>query len=195
MLVLAGAITPDYSHIVDQVSELGAIDSPYPWIMNWLGIVPLALAMIASGYLLIAAFRPGPLAWLSGLFLILSGLGFVLVGASPCDVDCQPSELASARLHIMGSGTGFSAMLLSPLLLGVRAFGSGPDRRFYSYSLAVAIGFWVALFFLSGTVEQLRIIGPGFWQRVAIFIISIWVVGICLKIIAVREQGYDKAAP
>ncbi len=192
ILLLAGAITPGYSHALDQVSELGAIDSPYPWLMNWLGIMPLAFAALACGMLLVAVFRPGPLAWLSGLFLILSGLGFVLAGAAQCDVDCRPSELASAQLHIVGSGAGFSAMLLSPLLLGLRAFHGGPERRFYLFALAVAAGYWIALFFLSGVVEHLRIVGPGFWQRVAIFMISIWIVGISFKIIAIRGHRTDQ---
>lgn len=179
-LIAAAALTPDYSHTQDMISELGAVGAPYPWLNAYLGMLPFGLAIVLLGILIIREFRPGAMAWLSGIFTILSGFGFVLAALTRCDVGCQESELLSANLHFLGAGVGFNAMRFSPLFLGLRSIS--PDRRgFYVFALLLTITYWITLFFLAGMVESLRVIGPGFWQRVTVGVISIWVVGVAIS--------------
>lgn len=177
-LVLAGSLTPGYSHIQNMISELGAVGAPYPWLNAYLGMLPFALALIALGVIIVRGFRPGLTAWLSGIFTVLSGLGFLLAALTHCDLGCKESELLSANLHFLGAGIGFNAMRFSPLVLGLRAFGSADRRGLYFFALSTTVAYWIALFFLSGMVESLRLIGPGFWQRVAVGVISVWVIGL-----------------
>ena len=158
-LLVAGWMTPGYSHLQDMVSELGAMGAPHPWLNAWFGILPFAGAVIASGLLIARRFGPGGLAWASAGASVLAGIGFLLVALTRCDEGCEPSTLAQAQLHFTGSAVGFNAMRFAPLLLGFRAFRHSRGRRFYGFALGCAVLYWIALFLLSGTVESLRVVG------------------------------------
>lgn len=45
-VLLAGHLTRGYSHFHQSISELGAFNAPYAWILRWGGFLPLGLSFV-----------------------------------------------------------------------------------------------------------------------------------------------------
>lgn len=178
-LPLAGVLTPGYSHATQAVSELGAVGAPVPWLINGFGIIPFALSILALGAFVVQDFRPGPVAWLSGGMLVVSGLGFAVAGLMRCDVGCGPSELQSAVLHGFGASVGFQFAPLAALVLGSRFFRRFPRRAVYAFSLLMAVAMVASIALFLGVLDPSRALS-GVWQRLLILSISVWVVGLSI---------------
>lgn len=180
-MLVAGALTPGYSQARDATSELGAVGQPYWWLNSFFGIVPVAVATFLAGWMLLARYRPGPLAWIAAMATVIAGAAFLLVGLSRCDVNCAPSDLLSANIHFAGAAIGFNIFLFGPLVHGLRSFRKGRNG-FHVAALLIGIVYWCTLLlFTSGAVEQARWLGFGFWQKVTIALVNAWLALICLE--------------
>ncbi len=182
-LVVAGAITPGYSQRFDATSELGAIGQPYWWLNAFFGIVPVAIATFLTGWIVLARYRPGALAWISGIATIIGGAAFLMAGVSRCDVGCEPSPLLSANVHMAGAGIGFNILLFGPLVLGLRSF-TRERNGFYLTVLAIGLCYWCTLLlFASGRVHETRWLGFGFWQKTTILLLCAWVASVAVNLL------------
>ena len=178
-VIVTGILTPGYSHIDQAVSELGAIGTPYPWLINWFGIIPFAISMVITSYFIIRDLPPGILKWLSGIALFIGGLGFILAGLMQCDIDCRQSELTSAKLHELGAGIGFQLLPIASLFLGIRFFRETENRSIYIFSLMMTLGMIAGIVLFLGALDPTRSLG-GIWQRLILVFISIWISGISI---------------
>jgi Protein of unknown function (DUF998) len=114
-VVVAGALTPGYSHVSQYISELGARGAPQEWGVRFAGFLP-------SGILLLAfcSFAYAALPRSSGTTLALVGLalyaaGYLVAAAYPCDLGCRPDKPTSSQLiHNAGGLLGY---LLAPAFL------------------------------------------------------------------------------
>ncbi|NMH61069.1 DUF998 domain-containing protein [Alteromonas ponticola] len=174
---VSAAFTPGYSHFNQAVSELGATNSPYPWIVNWVGIVPFALALLATGYIVARDLHPGFIKWISGILILLGALGFMLAGAMQCDVGCRQSEQLSGQLHALGAGIGFQLIPLAAMLLGLRTFTRNTERGVYLFSLLMCLGMFGSIALFLGVLDVNRDLA-GLWQRVILLFISLWAIGL-----------------
>lgn len=115
-IAVVGWLTPNYSHVGQYVSELGADGAPYSFIMNWFGIVPFGLLICCFAACLFTQLQPGLLGKLLGAMLFLVGIGFVLAGGYSCDAGCSFVGMSrSAVIHNMSAMSAF----LGAILVGV----------------------------------------------------------------------------
>lgn len=114
-VVWAAALTPNYSHVSQLISELGATDAPYALFVRVAGFLPaglLLLAFIALAFRAIPRSRPVSLS-LFGLALYAGG--YLVAAAFPCDAGCRPAEPSTSQLiHNAGGLVGY---LIAPVFL------------------------------------------------------------------------------
>jgi hypothetical membrane protein len=162
-LVVFGALRPDYSHLTDAVSGLGARGAPNAEAWNLLGFVTVGLLITAFSW---GLFRgTGSLSAL--LFVGLSGLGFAGTGVFPADMSDLSSP--SSRAHILMSLISFAAFVPGAFVLGWRLLGLPGWKR-------IGIGS-IALGLLALVTMPLREIDvpPGLAQRAAFAVYLLWI--------------------
>jgi hypothetical membrane protein len=174
-LVAQTAFTPSYSLLDDRVSDLGNTACG-PWLTHAYACSPLHAvmnaALVATGALLVLGTLLTRRAWPArrlttwGLTLLaLAGVGFVLVGLAP--------ENVNVRLHVLGaSNLVFSNLGL--LLLGLATWRDDRGRATCSLVLA-GIGFGGLL--LGPLLMVLTGHGGGVGERLALYPVVVWLVG------------------
>lgn len=162
-LVVFGALRPDYSHLTDAVSELGAIGAPNALAWNLLGFVTVGLLIAVFSW---GLFRgTGSLAAL--VFVGLSGLGFAGTGVFPADM----SDLSapSSRAHILMSLISFAAFVPGAFVLGWRFLRLTGWKR-----IAIGSGILGVLALATMPLREMDV-PPGLAQRAAFAVYLLWI--------------------
>jgi len=94
-----------YDPVRDTQSELGAVDSPFRWLMNIVGFMGLGVCIVAFAVAYGLLLRGGWLRWVAVGLLTLAGAGMVIVGNFPCDSGCV-DVTTTGRLHGLFSAPG-----------------------------------------------------------------------------------------
>jgi hypothetical membrane protein len=189
LILLLGALDPDYSQARDFISELGAPDAPLPAVMNLLGIAFVGLLLVVFSVPLRRWQPPGALGTVGSLLLAVSGVAFMAVGLLPCDRPGCSLETPSAVMqgHLMAGLTAMTTQTLAALAFGLRVFsGTGP-RWYATTSLCLGLAALLALALLFGTGLQLR--APGIAQKVMQFSADIWVLVTAVALLRARRTG------
>lgn len=97
MFVMA-ALRPDYSHLHDAISELGAVGAPRLWLWNIAGYIVPGLMLAVFGWRFVRRLRPN--SRLVAAILAAGGLGLALAGAFPADMDNRQG--AQTLAHMAG---------------------------------------------------------------------------------------------
>ena len=189
LILLLGALHPDYSQARDFISELGAPDAPFPAVMNLLGISLVGLLLVVFSLPLRRSQPPGVLGTAGSLLLAISGVAFVAVGLLPCDRAGCSAEDPSAVMqgHLVAGLTAMTTQTLAALAFGLRLFsGTGP-RWYAATSLALGLAALFALALLFGT--GLRVPAPGSAQKAMQFSADIWVFVSAAALLRARRSG------
>jgi hypothetical membrane protein len=184
--VVLGALRPSYSHVVDTISELGAVGTPHATAWNVLGfIVPGVLLAIVGATIARAVnvhrSRPGNLAT---VLLVLSGLAVAGQGLMPAEMVNGVADVTSAstRGHFISSLISGVAWAIGALLL------VGPMRRnsmwrgLHVVSAALVVLTLVASLSLRGALPD------GLAQRIGNAFYCGWFVLMSLKLIRLPPQ-------
>jgi hypothetical membrane protein len=179
LTVVCGALRPDYSHVRQFISELGATGTPNATFMNVAGFLPAGLLLAGFGVSLAVSFprRGAPL--VAATCIVLFGLGDVAAGLYSCDPGC-PAEGVSwqATLHDRVSLLAF-LVGIAGLALWARVFRRLPAWRslatYSAVSSVLALGLLIAI----GLSIQTRAF-TGVWQRLFLGTLYLWcaVVGV-----------------
>lgn len=175
--VAGGIAYPDYDHLRQYISELGATGtSTGPAV---------SLAFMASGVLLAVfwlicagLFRETRLAALGFGLSALNGLGLFFGGVFPCDFECSlASPSPAAVLHDVLGGVGYLCGIVGVLMVGL-AWRNRPERRGL-FRLSLLCGLPAAM--------AIWLIHPGFeWygaaQRVVEVALAIWTVAVAFEV-------------
>src|SRR5262245_25741333 len=83
--VAFAAFRPSYSHLVNTISELGAVGTPHATAWNVLGFVIPGILLAIVGAAIARTASPEPLLWrtLATVFLVLAGLAVAAQGVIP----------------------------------------------------------------------------------------------------------------
>ena len=157
---VAGWWTPNYDPRRQAISELFAIGAPTgPRVL-------LTVALVATGALLVA-FGPALDRLLPGtgrgapVATMVSGVATMLVPAFPCTAGCPGfGTTTTDSLHLVAAATGYTALILTPLLVARRVRGHDPALA----RLSVVLGTVAAVGFAVGATAQLQDVG-GWIQR------------------------------
>jgi len=161
-----GFMRPDYSWFGNYISELGAKDARFAWIINLFGFLPVAVSSAIAIFCLRTRLLGLQLAR-AGLVLLFLGLsvGYLWAFLFPCDFGCPIEGSARQMIHNLSGLISYPAGTLGLVMLAV-----GLDRR-VSISvrgIVCAVAALTALGFvmmINPAQSDLR----GFWQRLADF--------------------------
>tara|TARA_A100001037_G_scaffold220268_1_gene198093 strand:+ start:310 stop:951 length:642 start_codon:yes stop_codon:yes gene_type:complete len=122
-ILIAGLFYPDYSHVSQYMSELGATGAPNAWLVNYFGFVPTELLLLMF---LAMALPVLPRVVLTRLGIGLIGLyALLLIGTSvfACDFECRPVQQASFAhdLHITLATFAYPAGIIGVLVTSISA--------------------------------------------------------------------------
>jgi hypothetical protein len=115
MLLIGGATFPDYDHLSQFISEMGATGAPYSFEVSWYGFAPIGVFM---GAFAIFAWLAAPRSvlftlGLAGIFAF--AVGYVGTAVYPCDYGCRPENpTATHQMHLL---FGLVSYLFAPLML------------------------------------------------------------------------------
>ena len=175
LILLLGFLDPEYSHLRDYISELGARDAPAAVLMNGIGTILVGVLLCLFSLALYRASEPGFLATAGSALLASSGLAFIVVGLYPCDPGCSlVAPSATMRVHVAAGTVAMSAQTLAPVAFGLRIVSGTGDRRHTAISLVCGVVAIMALIvLLLGQREWLAF--PGLVQKIYQTAADAWV--------------------
>lgn len=183
-LAVAGSLYPGYSHVDQAMSLLGAEGAPTRTLSPVINNFSLGVLFLLFGTAVALSFR-SRWARLSGLLIMLHGLGSFGTGYFACDAGCAPENpSASQNLHnLAGLIMAFSLLLAGALWvwLGRRLFASPGFSWFSLFCTLAALG---ALPLMATALESGH--GFGLYQRVNYGASLLWVAGLALMLLRRR---------
>lgn len=186
LTVVLGLLGEGYDPIRDTQSELGAIDSPYRWLMNLAGFGGLGLSILAFAAAYAVVLRGGRAQWTAVSFLAVAGLGMVVVGFFPCDPGCV-DVTATGRLHGVFSAP---AAIGLPSAAIVSAWAFAYDGRFSRRwsVLSLVVG---AVSLAAGPVIASDVVtgANGLLQRAGMWPALLWMTAVALRLLVMTRPG------
>ena len=115
IVIVAGVLTPGYSHASQFISELGAAGAPQEALVRFGGFLPTGLLLLGFCARALCVL-PRSAALVTGLLgLVLYALGYLVAAAFPCDLGCRPIQPSLSQwIHDAGGSVGY---LLAPMFL------------------------------------------------------------------------------
>ena len=149
IILIAGYMYPNYSHVNQVISDLGAVDSPVKDFMNFAGFMLFGLSVMAFavGVYKIRKTNLGKI--ISALFFI-GGLSMFLVGVFPSDAPCPqgprfcPPPTATSGLHELATVGQFPFLFAAFILLVVDTRNEKSMK--YYFAVAGVMGLLIAYF-------------------------------------------------
>ncbi|MCF4099991.1 DUF998 domain-containing protein [Maritalea mediterranea] len=134
-VAIAGANYPDYSHISQFMSELGAVDAPHPTLVNF-GSFFFAALILLGALALIFSSLPRSLPGTIGLaILALYPLLVMVTSFFPCDAACRPATPSTSHIiHMNSALLAYLAAIVGLTILSLHA------RKWLGKSLLTPLG-------------------------------------------------------
>lgn len=169
VVFLLGAVTPEYSHVSDFISTLGAVGAPYAVIQR-INFVVLGVGVLSFAAAMHRWFDDGRRPAVSTLLLALLGLG--VVGAGVFQSNPAAPESTTNVIHESVTGIGLLGGIAG-ISLTSRRFDRDPrwpGHRFATAAIVVAALVTAALFFVGIDTAWV-----GLAQRLFIGVLTGWV--------------------
>lgn len=173
VVLICATLRPDYSHVTNMVSELGATGTPYAALMNDAGFVPAGLMLAAFGVALAGILPRQHLVVAAAVLVTLFGVGVAASGILSCDPGCPRSGGSLENLlHDRIAPLTFLCLIAGTAILGLRFRRLPAWRHLALYSL---LSSGLALVFLAALASSLesRTL-TGLWQRLMLTVLFLW---------------------
>jgi hypothetical protein len=190
-----GAYYPDYSHLKDTMSYLGASNSPVSdEISTWWVIMGLLIIFFGTGFKK-AFLDKGRNSKFASWLIILYGFGEG-IGSGVFKADHNVNGLTtSAIIHKTLGGIGVTAILLLPLIMQ-KVITKNEMPTFYRMSKIFFIsGIITMIFFIVGygsNEKNFFSIYNGLWQR--LFMLNIYIYLTTIAILMIKRAKMTKSA-
>lgn len=188
-VLIAGSMNPGYSHLNQAMSELGAVGSPTHAISPVINNFPLGILFITFGISVAKTLSKSKLAVLSGILIVMHGLGSISAGYFSCDVGCNPESPSYSQIaHNLSGAIMFLSLTVAGCIwiyLGGKLLGS---RALSWFSLVCTIVGLAVLPALPLAVESGH--GFGLYQRINYGASVIWLSGLaCVLLLHQRKAS------
>jgi len=177
MLYILGTMWSGYNPISTGMSELGAVDSPFRDITNYLGFSVLGLSIVFFSFGFRSYFRKNIQFTTVFVLVLLGGIFMTFVGFLPCDPGCVDISF-TGRLHSAASTVPAILIPLSAILAANLISEKWGARWGYT-------SFYLGLLSLtSGPIMFIPSIDPysRLIQRIGLGLSLIWIMLISLKV-------------
>jgi len=148
-VIITGALHPNYSHLTQAISELGAKEAPYQDILNYWGLIPVVILTFLFSIGMFRNIRGCISLYISSSSVMLIGLGRFLAGVFPCDPGCMTFTSMSAKLHAVAGLVALTAGVAAPLMMAI-GLRSHRLRKYYFVSLGLGVGALIII--IAGTL-------------------------------------------
>lgn len=131
-----GLIYPEYSHISQFMSELGATGATHGNLTNYLGFLGAELLLLGALGLALKRLPRAPVDRVGFGFLVAYPVLISVAAIFPCDFECQPAD--PTLKHLVHMTSGLSAYLCAMIGLVMLSYQQGqgiPSRRLKAASL------------------------------------------------------------
>jgi len=178
--LVAAALRPDYSHLTNTISELGAIGTPYAAFMNYAGFVPAGLMLAAFGIALAGLLPRHRLTIAAAVLVTLFGSGLAAAGVISCDPGCpQTGGSLENLVHYRIAPPMVLCLIVGAGILGIHFRRLPAWRHLSIYSLLTSA---LALLFMVALVSSLETRTlTGLWQRLMLTALLLWCAVIALR--------------
>jgi hypothetical membrane protein len=185
---------PGYSHLDQAMSQLGAIDAPTHGYSAWVNNYPLGalFALFALG--VVRRFPGSRLAILSGVLILVHGLGSFATGYFSCDQGCASTEPStSQQIHNLAGLVMFCSLTVASAIwvfLGKRLM---PSSRFGTISMACLVFAVVTVSMMAKAFADGHLFG--LYQRLNYGVSVVWIAALSAMALRRKESlGWRQAA-
>lgn len=178
--IICGALRPDYNHLYDFISELGASGTPNSLLMNSLGFIPGGLLFSLFGIGLVSLSPQDRKFKIASVLFVIFGLGVATAGIFSCDVGCPLNGTTEAVVHDRVSLVAFFSSITAMFLFGssFKKTASFQNLALYSKLSGVFTLLFLVIMILSYPSETLS----GLWQRLMLGTIFLWTMIISYRV-------------
>ncbi len=184
VLFILGLLWQEYNPILQHMSELGGVGSPYKNIMNIFGFMLVGIFLMLFAFGFRSQFKKGVFREIIFLNLMISGFFMFLVGFFPCDRGCV-NVTQIGKLHTI---TSIPQSISLPLAAIFSSFLFVQDTKWKRWArLSFTLGI---LSMLTGPLMSLSAVSPviGLVQRVGMGLSLLWVFMLSVKM--TNPRGY-----
>jgi hypothetical membrane protein len=177
VIALVSSRRPEYSNLIDTLSELGRKGTPHAKWMNVAGFLLCGVLTAMAARSVYSAFGSGALSTAGAALVAFGGLFLVGLGVFPMD-EHLPLEARELRTqaHVFCAFMVFLCFTLSPLLFGLHALRRPALRFWAGFSLCAFLGaFGFGLPFFSADAEY-----RGACQRASMAAHYSWLAAVCM---------------
>jgi len=150
LTIVGGAAFPNYSHLSQFISELGAQGAPHAALVNYAGFLPAGICICAFAVLAWLALPRSAGSAFGMLGIALFGLGYIVATFYPCDAGCRPATpSADQAIHNALGLLGYLTAPFTLALLGWKARGWPGGKKLAVHGFIGAVGAFIGISFLS----------------------------------------------
>ena len=137
-IIIGGFYYPDYSHVSQFISELGATGSPYGNYVNYLGFIPTEFFILAFVYTCLIVM-PKTKRNLTGVsFIGIYGFTLGIAAIFSCDFECSPAKPSiSHNIHMLSAFPGYLCGIISVFILSSGSPSLGQSRLFKTMGIVM----------------------------------------------------------
>jgi len=169
VLILASAVfsllTPNYSHLTNAISELGAEGAPLAVGWNIVGFILVGLLIVAFAWGLHVTIRNQAGVSIVPLLVGLSGIGWMGLGIFPAEAGFQPS--IRTTLHFVMVSVNYLPFIAVAFIFAFRLRSDSYWKRWIVFSTAMGL-LAILSFFIPRTVPA------GLSQRIGLGAYFVW---------------------
>jgi hypothetical membrane protein len=183
MLVL-GALRPSYSHVVNAVSELGAIGTPRAVLWNIFGFIIPGLLLAIAGKAIVDSVSEDRPSMMAGWLLPAFGLLIAAQGLLPAVMAGGEVITTSwlTRGHLIASLVSGVAWLVALLLLVGPMKRSSDWRGWHLFNIAAVVLVILLAFVVGGRLPG------GLAQRLVDAVVFAWFLVLCVRLILLEGR-------
>ncbi len=169
IVLTLGYLTPDYSHIRDFMSELGAVDAPYGFVMSTAGLVLLGILISAFSIGFHRGIEKGSV--FGTALLVMSGFSLAATGIFRCDPGCIDVSLIG-RLHSTFAMIAGFTFIVAIFFISPRLREDRNWKNYWAYSVitgVLTLVFSILLISagdLAGLMQRISMGLPLLWMEV-----------------------------
>ena len=151
-VAIVGALTPNYSHVSQFMSALGAADAPFAIWVNYAVFIPAEGFLLGFLFLLKRRLPDSRTKRIAMVMLVAYAVLLIFAALLPCDVGCHtagsggyPTNTLSHKLHMAIAAVAYPLALIGLLFMAVTLQPSSALRRFALPSAIIGFCLYVAI--------------------------------------------------
>lgn len=183
IVIIVGLLRPDYSHLTDFVSELGAVGAPNA-IIQRINFVFVGFLIVTFTFGLHRGIANRKGSFIGPLLVAIFGFSAVLSGIFSTD-PIQPGSFSDI-MHSISSAIGSTAAIIGFFIISERLEKDLLWRRYRYFSIVIAI---VAILVSVVGGGLLGVLGaPGVSQRLYMTVLFLWIEVMAIRLFQISGQ-------